>query len=412
MRKKAMMIPLFLALTASFLLLASSLDRDPVKAEKVEILVGTHLPLTGLLASAGLEQRWAYETAVADINAAGGIPVAEYGRRLPVRLVAIDDETEPAKAAAAVETLVTEKGVDLILGGNTSPFGVIPGGVTAEKHQKYYHATACFIPPWLEHDFKWSTLLFFDMAQTASVPFQIWNMLPEEERPRRAALFMEDTYDGRAFGKAIRERAAAFGYGFILEASLAPGAADFSPQIERAGKLGVDAILIFASVTDCVLFVRNLAASGLSVRYLHGWKGTWPMAFGKALGSGADHIFSDGFWSKDYPFPGAGKLGERYRSRFGRDSVSVGAFYAAAQILWEAVERAGSLDPGRVRQAVLENTFDTVAGRISYDRRGVGVFIAPAFQWMGEDQKMVYPFEMTDYVPRLAPPPKMAEVPW
>jgi branched-chain amino acid transport system substrate-binding protein len=51
----------------------------------------------------GIEQRWAYETAVADINKAGGIMVKEYGKKLPVKLVVADDESDPGKAAAAVE---------------------------------------------------------------------------------------------------------------------------------------------------------------------------------------------------------------------------------------------------------------------------------------------------------------------
>ena len=37
--------------------------------ERAEIVIGTPLPVTGILAMAALEQKWAYEQAVADINA-------------------------------------------------------------------------------------------------------------------------------------------------------------------------------------------------------------------------------------------------------------------------------------------------------------------------------------------------------
>ena len=84
---------------------------QPVEAkkEKTEILIGTNLPLTGILAGAGIEQRWAYQTAVDDINKAGGIFVKEYGKKLPVRLIVADDASDPGKAAAAVERLIKQK---------------------------------------------------------------------------------------------------------------------------------------------------------------------------------------------------------------------------------------------------------------------------------------------------------------
>ena len=148
---------------------------QPVEAkkEKTEILIGTNLPLTGILAGAGIEQRWAYQTAVDDINKAGGIFVKEYGKKLPVRLIVADDASDPGKAAAGVERLIKQKKVDLLLGGFAAPFCVIPGCITAEKYRRYYHTSICLIPPWLEHKFKWSTLYFFDLEQACSVPYEI-----------------------------------------------------------------------------------------------------------------------------------------------------------------------------------------------------------------------------------------------
>ena len=74
---------------------------QPAEARmKKEILIGTNLPLTGILAGVGIEQRWVYQTAVDDVNKAGGIWVKEVGKRMPVRLVVADDASDPGKAAA------------------------------------------------------------------------------------------------------------------------------------------------------------------------------------------------------------------------------------------------------------------------------------------------------------------------
>jgi len=374
------------------------------KKEKNEILIGTNLPLTGILAGAGIEQKWAYETAVVDINKAGGIFVKEYGKKLPVRLIVADDESDPGKAAAGVERLIKQKKVDLLLGGFAAPFGVIPGCITAEKYRRYYHTSICLIPPWLEHHFKWSTLYFFDLMQACSVPYEIWNSIPEDKRPKKPALIMEDTFDGRAFAGLFRNLAKKFGYKFVMDEAWAVGAKDYSAQIIKAKSLGVDSILIFGADTDVITFVRQMKENDLNVKYFHGWKGTWAGEFWKALGKDAQYILCDGFWSMDFPFPGAKGIGERYYDHFKKYSVSVGALYALCQVLWQAIEKAGTLDSAKVRQAVLDNEFETVNGKVKYDKDGVAIFTSTASQWWNGKQMTVYPFEWSKYKIKLAPP--------
>jgi len=387
-----------------FLALVWTVQPAEAKKEKNEILIGTNLPLTGILAGAGIEQKWAYETAVADINKAGGIYVKEYGKKLPVRLIVADDESDPGKAAAGVERLIKQKKVDLLLGGFAAPFGVIPGCITAEKYRRYYHTSICLIPPWLEHHFKWSTLYFFDLMQACSVPYEIWNSIPEDKRPKKPALIMEDTFDGRAFAGLFRNLAKKFGYKFVLDEAWAVGAKDYSAQIIKAKSLGVDSILIFGADTDVITFVRQMKENDLNVKYFHGWKGTWAGEFWKALGKDAQYILCDGFWSMDFPFPGAKGIGERYYDHFKKYSVSVGALYALCQVLWQAIEKAGTLDSAKVRQAVLDNEFETVNGKVKYDKDGVAIFTSTASQWWNGKQMTVYPFEWSKYKIKLAPP--------
>ena len=163
-------------------------------ADRTEIRIGTPLPVTGILAGGTLEQKWAYEQAVADINKEGGIFVKQYGKKLPVKLIIADAESDPGKAVAATERLIKVDKVDVILSGFTTNH-VIPTCMTADKYKKYYHATTCLIPPWAEQKFKWSTLFFFDIMQAASVPYELLNIMSDTDRPKRLAILMEDTID-------------------------------------------------------------------------------------------------------------------------------------------------------------------------------------------------------------------------
>ncbi|WP_027714384.1 amino acid ABC transporter substrate-binding protein [Desulfuromonas sp. TF] len=377
----------------------------PVQASpRSEIVIGTHLPLTGERSGAGREQRWAYQEAVKDINALGGIFVKEYGKKLPVRLIIEDDKSNTDNVVRIVERLIKFNNVDMLLSGFSGNESVIPACISAEQHKKYYHASIAFIPTWVPYEFKWSTLFFFDIEQSVSVPFQLWNSMPENQRPKKPAVYMEDTYDGRLFADLFRAVSQRYGYSFAFFEVLPVGANDYSVQIMKAKALGVDAILFFSSEEDSIAFIRQMKQNGLNVGYLHGWKGSWAGNFWKELGKDAQYILCDGFWSMDFPLPGAKDLGERYRKEFGESSVSVGCTYALAQILWQAIEKAGTLDGEKVREAVVNKRFETVMGPVKYHADGVATFVSTANQWIDGKQELVYPFKWAKTTVHLAPP--------
>lgn len=381
----------------------------PVWGEDIptEIRVGAHLPLTGILASIGRENKWAYERAVEDVNKSGGIYLSLYSRRLPVRLIILDDESSPSRTVAVVDQLIKKEKVHFILSGHSAAYGVIPGCIVAEHNNVYYHATGCFASNWLAHRFQSSTLLFVDMKQLASVPFEIWKSLPEDQRPRKAALMMADTFDGLALGGMFQKEAQTYGYDFILNESLPTQSddciADYTALIQKAKEKKVDAIIFFASTAESIAFVRQMKKNHFDVPYFHGFQGTWPADFGAILGKDAQYVVTDGHWSEDYKAPCAKALGERYYNDFKKHSVSIGVFYALAQILWQAIEKAGSLHPVLVRQAVLKNEFMTVLGKINYNLSGVGYYLSPAFQWIDGRQVLIYPFEIAQQKLKQAP---------
>jgi len=374
-----------------------------IAKDKTEILVGANLSLTGPLAMDGKEQKWAYDQAVADFNKDGGIFVKEYNKKLPIKLVIDDDESDPGKAAAAVERLIKLKKVDVMLSTHSTPL-IIPSCTTAEKYKKYYHATTCLIPVWQQFKFKWSTMFFFDMAQFSAIPYEIWDSLPEGSKIKRPAMLMEDTMDGRGLGGGLRAFAEKHGYKLVVDEPWAVGAKDYSSQILKLKNSNVDALLIFGSPADCITFIRQMKELNFSVPYFHGYKGTWTSEFHDALKNDSQYILFDGFWHETFPFTGAKELGNRFKKRFGKTSVSTGAFYANAQILFMAIEKAGSLDSAKIRDAVLTHEFKgTVMGDIKYQPDGTAAFPATANQWWDGKQKLVYPFFDGAWKVKLAP---------
>src|SRR5438093_1040285 len=91
------------------------------------IKLGAVVPLTGRYGAGGAQVRSGYEIAVEQINAAGGVTVA--GKKMPLELILLDDESDATKTVARLESLAAQ-GVVAYLGG----FGSDLHAAAARRH--------------------------------------------------------------------------------------------------------------------------------------------------------------------------------------------------------------------------------------------------------------------------------------
>jgi branched-chain amino acid transport system substrate-binding protein len=362
---------------------------DAARAADDQIVIGAPISVTGLMAGDGKEERWAYEQAIADINKSGGVTIK--GKKVPVKLVVADDESTEGKVASALENLIKVQKVDILLSTHSGPLN-LAGAIVAEKYKKFYMMTTAFPFEWQPYKFKYSALFFLDPGAAAEMPFEIWKTLPADARPKNPALVSEDTVDGKSFGGAFVANAKKYGYKFAVNDPWAVGGTDYSALITKLKGANVDAMLVFGSPTDTITLVRQMKELGFSVPYLHGWKGTWTGEFNDALGPDSDYILTDGFWAEDFPYTGAKDLGKRFRAEFKKDSVTVGCFYANAQVLLRAIEAAGGTDPDAVHAAIFNKEFkDTVVGDLKFDQTGFALIDSVATQWWHGQHQLIAP---------------------
>lgn len=398
--KRRKVLNLFGAAAATQVLLPGA----ALAAGPAEIRIGAPISMTGLLAADGLDEKWSYEQAVADVNAKGGILVKAAGKKLPVKLVVADDQSDPSKVPDAIERLIKIEKVDLLLSTHGGDLNMA-GALTAEKYKKFYMITTMWPHMWTPKKFKWSALFFYDAGGGAEVPFLIWESLPQNERPTKPAIVMEDSPDGQGFGGAFKAMAQKHKVEVALNEPLAMGSKDYSAYILKMKAKGVDSVLLFCNPTDAITLVRQMKEQNFSVPYLHGWKGTWTGEFHEALGKDSNYVLADGFWSMDSGHPGAKALGERYMNQFKKQSVTVGMFYASAQVLLKAIENTGSLDSKTVRDAVAGHKFQgTAQGDVTFDANGLGLITSTANQWWDGRLQLVYPPVKGGWKLKLAPP--------
>ena len=354
------------------------------------IRIGALGSMTGGNAMNGAETIWAQEKAVEDINAAGGVTVD--GKKMELELVFVDDKSDPNEGAAAVEKLIKVEGIKLILSTMVSSINM-PAAIVAEKYQALYHQVGTWSSVAREQNWQWSTDIFYSPKDAAAMPFLLWKPQPADATWSKWCILNEDNADGQAFGKGMEATAKAFGATIVAWETFTPGTKDFSSAILKFKEAGGDALVTLQAPPDAITFAKQLEEQNWSPKFIMGGRGFWPVEFPAALGPASDYFVHDGFWSEALPYPGCKELGEAYTaSHDGATSVSVGLPYAQVQILAEAIERAGSTDPGAVRDQIWNGTFEgTMIGDITYDEMGVCDILPLLLQWIDAERVLVFP---------------------
>jgi branched-chain amino acid transport system substrate-binding protein len=355
-----------------------------------EVVVGALGSLTGAGAMGGAEQVWAYNKAVADINAKGGIDVG--GKKMELKLKWVDDKSDSTEGAAAVEKLIKVEGLKIILSTQVTPINLAACTV-AEKYQAFYQQVVAWRDVIEQQKYKWVSDFFFTPGEVADVPFKMIATMPEAERPTKWAVFTEDNADGQGLGEGVKAVMAGYGITPVLYETYTPGSKDYSSSILKMKQANVDAIVTLISPADGITFTKQMKEQQFSPKFMMGWKGFWPSQYQEGLGADSNYVCYDAFWSEDLKNPGAKELGEAYKAdNKGVDSVSIGLFYANVQILAEAIKNAGSTEPAAVRDAVFGKTFKgTVMGDVTYSAAGTAPVVPLGNQWLDGKRVVIYP---------------------
>ncbi len=354
------------------------------------ITIGAVNSTTGGGAMGGAEQKWAYDQAVKDTNAAGGILMN--GKHYKVELKYADDQSDPSQAAAAMEQLIKIDGLKLILSTQVTPINMAAATV-AEKYKAFYQMNISWADQIGDQHYKYAADMFFTPAIAAAVPFDMVQTMPKSEWPKKWGMFTEDNSDGQGLAGGVEATAKAKGFNYVLTQAATPGAKDYSSAILKLKEAGVDGLCAFNSPADAVTFLKQMKEANYSPKFFFGWKGYWPSQIPQALGADANYVGHDGFWNMDLGYPGAKELGEKYAAdNNGSSSVSIGLSYAVAQVLFQAIANANSTDPAAVRDAVWGHTFTgTVMGDVEYNANGIAIMQGIGNEWLDQKRALVVP---------------------
>jgi len=358
-----------LASLAAISLLTAAL---PAAAQNT-IRIGAPLALTGGLADEGKKQQVAYDMWLERVNAAGGIDVG--GKKMKVELVTYDYQTDPKSAQQIAERLITQDKVDFL----TAPFGsghtkVVAG--VAERYGVPIMASVASSESVFNQGYKY---LFGTLAPNGGIVQNMATLFTKVVPgvKKIAILGREDVFP-RAMAVEMKKAAEAAGLEVVYDAFYPVGTLDHAAALSSIKAAEPQWIYVTGYTQDLILARKQMADLKLSAPIITMITGPSYREYIDALGPLANGVTSASWWhhaltyKSDDVFGSTEAFYKAFVAREKKDPDYVHASAAAALItLQKAIEKAGTLDKAKVRDALAATDVMTFYGPIKFGPNGM-----------------------------------------
>jgi branched-chain amino acid transport system substrate-binding protein len=356
--------------------------------------VGAALSLTGSLAKEGLLTKQGYQYCQDAVNASGGVKVGDKTVKLAITYK--DDKSEPDTAAQLVDQF-NDNGRKIILGPYGSPSTEAAAAVIERNGQvmadssgadnaifaKGYRNTFAVLSP---ADRYLATIVQAIMSQA-------------NPKPKTVAIISADDGFSKTAAKGGAAEATKQGLKVLTTQYVAEHTTDVSSALTKIKPMKPDLILVSGHVEEGIAAIKQAQELGVKPSGGFGETVAPPTSdFRDTLGKLANGVVGSTQWTaqvkgSDRFVGSSAKYAAGFQKRFGAPAEYHSAeAVAACEALVLAVEKAGSTDPAKVRDALAGLDTETFFGRIKFDSTGKNVTKPmSAIQIQGGEVKTIYP---------------------
>lgn len=323
-------------------------------AKSDEIKIGANFELTGNVANYGSATLDGLKLAIKEVNDAGGVN----GKKITI--VDADNKSEASEAVNAATKLISDDKVKVVVGPAVTanviaesqvatddkipvvaPDATSPE-VTVENGQvKPYIFRSCFIDP---------------QQGTVMAKFATENL-----KAKTAVIYVDNSTDySKSLGKVFKEKFEAAGGKVLDQQAFVAKDQDFKAMLTTLKAANADVIFVPAYYEEVGKIVKQARELGITCPILgtDGWDDSKVADI-----AGADALnntfFSTHYSDKDDSVKG---FVEAFKQEYGHmPNVFAALGYDAGKMIVDAIKRAGSDDPEKIRQA-LEETKDLQVG--------------------------------------------------
>jgi branched-chain amino acid transport system substrate-binding protein len=335
------------------------------------IVLGASVQLTGSLANTARYYRDAYQLAVDKINADGGVKVGNTKQMLELKI--LDNQSDVNLSVRQYVQLITQDKVNFLLGPFASDYALadsaiaekysVPmvqgGGASDQIYSRGYKYIFGTLPAATEYF--GSTL--DAMAKSNPVPRNV------------ALLYADDAFDV-SVAEGTRKLLAKGQFKLAIDQRYTSNASDFNSLLSLIKSQDIDAILVAGHETEILNFIRQAKSLNVNPKFYAFTVGVQSEDFRKALGKDADYAAGMTSWIasptlKDQYFGDAEKFAAEYKKRFNYEpDYHAASGVATVEAFVKAIEKAGSLDAGKVRDTLAQISFDSLYGTIRFNAVG------------------------------------------
>jgi branched-chain amino acid transport system substrate-binding protein len=356
------------------------------------ITIGMTVSQTGALNVDSVAQLQGAELWRDEVNAAGGVKAG--GKQYKVKFVSYDDQSQGGRVQQLYTRLIVQDKSQFLFSPYSSGL-VGTAAVISEQYGKIMIVTGGAEPKTYElgNKYLFQVITSADHYLTGAV-----EALHSKNPGAKVAIVYSDDPFSKAVTKAAREQAAEAGLKIVLDESYAPTTTDFSPIINKIISAQPDALMGGGHYPDGATLARQLydQKAGLKMVALLVAPGNAEFA---TLGPAALGVMTPSQWEPAVTYkpdfgPTPAEFGKMFQAKYKVPDYHAASGYAGGQILQHAIEKANSIDPEKVREALNATDVTTFFGHVKFatDDKHHGLQIAHAMvlaQWHMKGETLV-----------------------
>jgi branched-chain amino acid transport system substrate-binding protein len=363
-------------LTAVMLLAAGS---AAAKGDDDTVVLGAAVSLTGKYSVNGKNTKDGYDLAVERINEMGGVKIA--GKSHKLKVLYYDDESTPARGAQLAERLINQDGVKFVLGAYSSGLTKAMAPITEKYKVPHVEGNAA-----ARELFTQGYRYLFAVLSTADYYLRDAVILAAEmakehgRDPKSVKIAM--AFENDPFSLDVREgvveEAKKYGMKILVDDKLPPEINDMAATLTKVKAVKPDLLLVSGHEKGATLVVRQTAEMKVDVPMVASTHCD-SAKIAESLSRAAEGVLCGSQWDRhlaysDKWFGSADQYAQRFEKRFSYPAPYQAAESTAVVLVFaDAFERAGSLDPEKVRDAISATDLMTMFAPIKFDSTGKNV---------------------------------------
>ena len=375
--------------TGAVALAAFGIARKAFAAEPVNI--GGLYPVTGSFAQIGQGCVNAAKLAVQMVNEAGGIKSLGGA---PLNLIVSDVQSDTTVTRTETDRLINAYKLSAIHGCFASALTLIASEVAERAKMPLLTGSSS---DQLNKNRRYTFTPFSRASQFAEAQLQMSRLVSDS--PKVAVIF-ENTAFGTSTSNGLREQASGQGVEVVMFEPYSAGLTDASPLINKVRASGANMLFPVSYLNDLILIIRAIRQNELKIAINGGSGGFVIPDFYKNVGSVGEGLLGVAHWNHDINAD-ARKVNENYKKQYGEFLFEyAGGLVAQTFMIADALERAASTDPQKVRDAL--STLDVSSGytamgpggKVKFGPNGKNIYAHPVgVQWQHGDLATVFPKE-------------------